>query len=222
MTTGLITPTARQMKQFKRFKEDAEQRVVFDKDGIQRLLANGGKFQSDYTSLLEKYLIADSRFNFLTSFNITVPKSYNHDTQLATFAEYAKKEKFYYYNEAVTDDNFFRVTNKLMPGETYGCKIFSIKERVSSKDCLSFLASQQALLVGAQGLSLVRQLKKSEFPIGKWTVSFDELDALWEDADGGRGVPYLSQHSDGDWNFNLGYFASDWNGNDCLLCLSRL
>ncbi|MDD5071974.1 MAG: hypothetical protein PHQ42_04555 [Patescibacteria group bacterium] len=226
MTTGLITPTEGQEKQLSRIVEDAVKRareqVVLDKDAMQRLLANGGKFQSDIIVLLAKHSIADNRFDLLTSFEITVPEGYDHKTQLATFASYAKKEKFYFYNEAITDDNFANATGILVPRKTYMVKIFGIKKRVSSEDCLVFLATQMAILVGAQGLSLVRQLKKDEFPVGKWTASFDKKDALWEDADGNRRVPCMDRHSDGDWGFDLGGFEHDWNGDYCLLCLCDL
>ncbi len=224
MTTGLITPTKGQKKQLDRIIEDAVGRVVFDKESMQRLLANGGKLQEDIVASLLRHSTADNRFELSSSFEITVPKSYDHATQLARFALYTKKEKFYYYNDAITDKNFAGVTAKLIPGKTYGVKIFGIKwgKVVTSDDCLAFLATQRAVLVGAQGISLVRQLKKDEFPVGKWTVSFDDKDALWEDADGNHRVPSMNLHSDGDWHFNLGFFESDWNGNDCLLCLCDL
>lgn len=220
MMTGSIT-TKGQEKQLKRIVEDtiesARKKVVLDKDAIQRLLGNGGKFQDDIIASLIKHSAADDRFGLLTSFEITVPKDYDHNTQLATFASYAKKERFYYYNEAITDKNFAKATQKLVPGKTYSVKIFGIKQRVSSEDCLMFLATQKAILVGAQGVSLVRQLKKDKFPVSRYTVSFDEKDALFV---GGRHrVPSVSRDSGGGWEFDLGCFESDWGSACCLLVL---
>jgi len=87
---------------------------------------------------------------------------------------------------------------------------------------MTFLASQRAILVGAQGLSLARQLKKKEFPVGKWTVSFDEKDSLWTDADGHHRVPSMDRNSGGDWDFRLSYFEYGWGGDFCLLCFCDL
>ncbi|MEK7097904.1 MAG: hypothetical protein AAB906_03590, partial [Patescibacteria group bacterium] len=193
MTTGSITKkvTSGQEKQWGRFVEDticeARKQVAIDKGAMQSLLGNGDKVRAGIIDLLIKHSASDDRFGLVTAFKLTVPKGYSHDTQLAIFASFAKNksEKFYYYNDNITDENFAKVTQKLVPGKTYGVKIFQIKSYVTSEDCLAFLASQRAILVGAQGLSLVRQLKKDQFPtIGKWTVSFDEKDALWADGDG--------------------------------------
>jgi hypothetical protein len=227
MTTGSITPTTEgQETQFERIVQDAirraRQKVPLDKDALQRLLGKGGAFQEDIIASLIKHSASDDRFGLLTSFDLTVPKGYNHDTQLATFASYAKKEKFYHYSEAIMDKNFSKATNKLVPGKTYGVKIFQIKARVTSEDCLAFLASQRAILVGAQGISLARQLKKEQFPVGKWTVSFDEKDALWTVDVGNHWVPHVDRCSGGDWNFDLGSFEIDWNDGCCLVCFCDL
>ena len=231
MKTGSTTPTTEgQEEQLKRVVEDAVRRarkkVVLDKDAMQRLLANGGRFRDDVIASLTKYSASDDRFGLLTSFELTVPKGYNHGTQLADFAEYAKKEeeRFRYYNGSITDANYAKATNKLIPGKTYGVKIFEIKkgEVVSSNDCLNLLFSQRAILVGAQGASLVRQLKKEEFPVGKWTASFDEKDALSTVDDGNHGVPFVLRYSDGGWEFDLGRFEVAWYGGKCLLCFCDL
>ncbi len=226
MTKGLITPTEGQEIQLDRIVADAVRRarkeVVLDKDAMQRLLANGGKFQDDVVTSLVKHSALDDRLALLNSFELTVPKGYNHGTQLATFAKYAKDEKFRYLNGEINDANYVKATNKLVPGKTYGVKIFQIKTRVTSEDNLAFLASQRAILVGAQGISLARQLKKNEFPVGKFTVSFDEKDALWEDSDGSHRVPGFYRLSGGDWEFSLGGFEYDWYDVHCLFCLCDL
>lgn len=150
MSTGSNTQTTEgQEKQLKRIIEDtvcrARKEVSVDKDAMQRLLGNGGKFQDDIVASLIKHSVADDRFGFLVSFEIAVPKSYDHGAQLATFAKYAKGEKFYYYNDAITDKNFARATNKLVPGRTYWAKIFGIRQRVSSEDCRENKGTHRAL-----------------------------------------------------------------------------
>ena len=161
------------------------------------------------------------RFPLLTTFQITIPEDYVHETQLAAFAK-ENREKFYSYNYGITDANYARVTNKLTPGKTYETKIFKITKRVTSEDCLAFLKTQKAILVDAQGISVVWRQAKEQFPKGKWTVSFDENDARWRDADDDRRVPSMVRDLDGDWLFALGCFESDWADDDCVLCLRDL
>ncbi len=164
---------------------------------------------------------ADPRFILSTTFQFTVPENYNHPTQLASF-EKENRKKFYFYNDNITDANCAKATNKLIPGKTYEAKIFGITKQVTSEDCLAFLKTQKAILVGAQGISIVWQQAKEQFPKGKWTVSFDEKDALWQDADGYHRVPRMDQLSVGDWCFVLGYFGDAWDDDYCFLCVRDL
>jgi len=163
-----------------------------------------------------------SRFSLLSSLQFTVPKDYNHPTQLASFAK-ENRRKFYFYNSKIKDRNFAKVTNKLVPGKTYEAKIFKITKRVTSEDCLAFRKkTQKAIFVGAQGISVVWQQAKEQFPKGKWTVSFDEKDAFWQDANGRRGVPRVGRNIGDGWFFDLGRFEGDLDDGDCLLCLFDL
>ena len=161
-----------------------------------------------------------SRFSLLSSLQFTVPKDYNHPTQLASFAKENRK-KFYFYNDNITDRNFAKVTNKLVPGKTYEAKIFKITKRVTSEDCLAFLKTQNAILVGAQGISVVWQQAKEQFP-KEWTVSFDEKDTFGQDIFSDHRVPYVSRRVDGGWRFGLGSFECNWQAGYCLLCLFDL
>lgn len=165
--------------------------------------------------------IADPHFALLNTFQFTVPENYDHATQLASFAK-ENREKFYFYNDDITDTNFAKATNKLTPGKTYEAKIFGITKQVASEDCLAFLKTQKAILVGAQGISVVWQQAKENFPKGKYTVSFDEKNALWRDAFGYYGVPYMYRCLDGGWVFSLGYFEDGWRGDYCVLCVRDL
>ncbi len=165
--------------------------------------------------------ITAPRFTLLTTFQLTVPENYNHQTQLASFAKENKK-KFYFYNDSITDGNYAKATNKLTPGKTYEVKIFGITKQMTSEDCLAFLKTQKAILVGAQGISVAWQQAKEQFPKEKWTVSFDEKEALWPDDVGYRRVPYVFRNSVGAWYFNLGYFEVDWYDVNCLLCVCDL
>lgn len=153
----------------------------------------------------------------------TVPDNYNHDTQVDDFAKKTRKLKStYYYNDELTSKNFSKATSKLVSGKTYGIKLFPILEAVESEDCLAFLKSNNAILVGAQGVTALQADQPDIFPTGKWTVSFDEKDALWKDADGYHRAPRVLRDSDGDWEFRLGYFERSWYSGHVLVCFCDL
>lgn len=160
----------------------------------------------------------DKRFKISKEFKIKIPKNYKHETQLATFSKKYKKQ-FYYFNEDITDENFSKVTDKLVAGKTYTVKIISILQKVSSEDCIRVLKKNNAIFGGAQVASITYQLKKNELPKGKFYLSFDEKNSLWEDADGNHRVPRLYHYDDGVFSFRLRYFERDWYGGSCLLAV---
>mgnify|MGYP001217575367 CR=1 FL=1 len=199
---------------------DAVRALGLSKDEAQEIISNGGTMQLEIKPILQKLAITDKRFGpTIREFEIKVPTDYKHSSQIDTFAKKAKKEKTtYYFNDDLTSKNFAKATNKLEPGKTYKVKIFPILSTVKSEDCTAFLRKQNAILVGGQGATLVYDLAKDQLPKGKWTVSFDEKDALWEDLDGSHGVPSVLAYSDGDFKFGLGYFEGGWVDGDYLLC----
>ena len=150
-----------------------------------------------------------------------MPEGYNHATHLDTFRK-AHEQEFYYYNPAITDKNYGNATTKLVPGRKFQVKVFQIKETVSSDDCLGFLKSQKAVLVGAQGASLAYEQRKDKLPVDRWSVSFDEKKTLWKDAGGYHRVPDVYRYSDGVFKFHLGSFVADWLDAHCLLCFCDL
>lgn len=199
---------------------DGLRKLDLSKEGAQEIISNGGTLQLELGKILQKLAIADDRFGpAIKEFELTVPADYSHTKQIDTFGEKTKKLKTtYYYNVAFTSANFAKATTTLEAGKTYKVKIFPINSNVSSEDCMTFLRKQNAIFVGGQGLSLAHELKADEFPIGKYTVSFDEKDSLWTDAGGYHWVPIVYRRSDGDWKFNLGFFEGAWDSDLCLLC----
>ncbi len=171
------------------------------------------------------------KFELLTTFQLTVPDGYNHSTRLTDFkAVYQpeveteeKKKQFYYYNENITDANFGKATIQLAPGRKFQVKIFGIKsgKSVSSEECLVKIKSENGLLVGAQGASLAYEQGKASLPKGKWSISFDEKDALWF-GDGDHRMPYVHAYSGGDFVFDLVSFGGFWSDGFCLLCFCDL
>jgi len=162
-------------------------------------------------------VVADKRFEQVSEFNVVVPEGYNHATRLTKFSNEHRKE-FNYWNDAITDENYSKATTKLVAGRMFKVKVFQVKKTVTSEDCLRFLKSQKAFLVGAQGASLAYEQGKNQLPINRWSVSFDEKKALWQDTDGNYRVPCVNRDSDGDFQFCLGYFEDVWNDDYCLLC----
>jgi hypothetical protein len=163
---------------------------------------------------------ADDRFKLVlvVSFDVIVPENYDHATRLDTFRE-VHEEEFYSYNDNIMDANFSEATVKLEPGRKLTVKVFQITEQVTSEKCLAFLKSQKAVLTGAQGASLVYEQAKNKLPKGKWHVSFDKKDVLWQDSDDYRRVPVVHASSGGGFDFLLGRFESNWGPAHCLLCL---
>lgn len=193
---------------------------------VQEILENQGKeLISEFETSLRKRVKAidcrDTPFELLDEFLLVVPKGFNHDNQLTSFAQRFRSE-FFDYNEAITDDNFNKVTTHLSSGQKLRVKIFGIRMRVSSVQCLDFLRSQKAIFVGTQGLALVYELYKEKFLKNRFTISFDEKEALWVDGEGHHQVSHISALQVGKvdtFKFCLVDFNLNRYDDSCLLCL---
>lgn len=150
---------------------------------------------------------------------ITVPDDYDHATALKTFGKKNRK-KFYYYKDAITDQNFPNPTRVLKPGDKLRVRAFKqvVGGSTTSEERMAFLATQKAVHVGAQGASLVWDQKRDQLPKGKWYCSFDEKGRLWQDADGRHWVPFVDAVSGGGFSFDLGRFEAVWRGDGAILC----
>lgn len=150
---------------------------------------------------------------------ITVPDDYDHATALAKFGKKNRK-KFYYYNEAITDENFPNPTRVLKPGDKLRVRAFKqiVGGTTTSEERMAFLATQKAIHTGAQGASLVWDQKRDQLPKGKWYASFDEKDRLWTGAVGSRRVPFVLAFSGGGFYFVLGSFERVWCDDGAFLC----
>ncbi len=153
----------------------------------------------------------------------TVPTNYNHKTQVDDFVAKIRKLKItYYYNNSLTSKNFSKATNKLVAGRTYGIKMFPILQAVQSEDCIAFLKLNNAILVGAQGLTALWLDQSNIFPIGKWVLSFDEKNSLLKDTNLDHRLPYINRFSDGCWEFGMGCFKSSQDSLSVLVCFCDL
>lgn len=153
---------------------------------------------------------------------ITVPEGYDHATWLAKFKE-RNKEKFYFYNDDIADQNFPKPSRILKPGDRLRVRAYQqlVSGTTTSEERMTYLIAQGAVVfTGAQGASLVFAQKRDQLPKGKWYASFDQKECLWEDAFGVHRVPHVNAYSDGDFNFDLGHFEAVWYVDNAFLGFS--
>lgn len=151
---------------------------------------------------------------------ITVPDDYNHTTCLAVFKK-KNREKFYDYNNSITDANFLNPTRILRPGDKLRLRAFKqvVPGTTTSEERMDFLHKQKGnVFVGAQGAAHAFEQKREQLPKGYWYAAFDEKDALWEDAVGYHRVPSVRASSDGFFEFDLGVFEDVWFDDDAFFC----
>ena len=79
--TEKITPAQR--KQIVRFVEDGIDAMNLQKDDAQRLIENGGKFQSELKKLVERFSITNQYESEVVSSNYTYPKEYKGPKPIA-------------------------------------------------------------------------------------------------------------------------------------------
>lgn len=113
----------------------------------------------------------------LAEFEIQVPFSYNFNTTIDSFVKnYSSKLVI---SEGFSDRNFSKSTNSLIPGKKYKVKIIPINDTISSENCINYIKSQNAILVNAQGLILIYQLKLNKMIFDSWILSFDNKSNLY-------------------------------------------
>ena len=91
---------------------------------------------------------------------ITVPDDYNHTTWLDSFRARYQNDKtklFYYYHDAITDENFPNPSRVLKPGDRFCVRVFKqiVPGTTTSEERKAFLAREKAVFTGAHGAALV-------------------------------------------------------------------
>ncbi len=117
--------------------------------------------------------------NFLVKVSGNLEFPYDSDFQINEFvqnAEYLDLLKT--IHPCFNSENFLETSNKMKEGEAYNVKIFPILTKVTATECFQFLKNKDAVLVGAQGLTLALEQKCKEMPLYTWIVSLDEAEAL--------------------------------------------
>src|SRR3990167_5050699 len=132
--------------------------LSLSKDEAGEIIKAGAKMQEQFRPILQRLPRVDERFGPpIQEFEFTIPSDYNHESQLDIFGKKTKPlSTTDHFNDDLTSNNFAKATNKLEPGKTYKVKIFPILIKVTSEDCISFLAKQNAILVGGQGVTLLQ------------------------------------------------------------------
>ncbi len=180
--------------------------------------------KSDLVGLIEgTHEITHKRFGkLIKELKITVPTSYDHDSQIDKFAQ--KAEQFpanlnYSCSLEYANGDFINENHRLIPGKTYNVKFFQILGKVTSRECIEFLEKQNAIFVGAHGLALMYDVCCHEIPYEKLTVSFDEKNSLLGDSQ--HKVPDMFRFNDF-YKFQAHPFWNDLTDNSCLLCFSLI
>lgn len=130
----------------------------------------------------------------------------------------------YMINPVFCGMNFSNPSRVLKPGDKLrveACRQI-VPGTTTSKERMAYLERCEGgnVYLGAQGIELVIEQKIGQLPRDYWYGSFDREENLPEDSGGRRRVPFVSVHSDGDWNRNLGYLGNDWTDDSAFFRLS--
>jgi len=191
------------------------------KESLDELAENKEVLENQNKQAEDASSIIDDRFELVTSFELKVPDDYDHASRLNTFFQNHEHE-LSGYDRRITDDNFAQVSTHLTPGQELLVKIFQINKQITHEECLSFLRQQKAILVGAQGASLVLEHNKENLPDDMCILSLDKVDTLYQDHEGDHCVPYLERCENNIWGFGLGYAEHDWHDDNCFLCFCEI
>lgn len=131
-------------------------------------------------------------------------------TKLSTLIN---KKKWYYKNSDITDANF-PAPEKI---ETENWKLIRMDKSFSSKEAIKRIKAEGCRPANIHELALFANNHPEEFFDGKWTGVL-AFGTNFKDSGGGHRVPGVLRYSDGDFEFDLGYFESDWDSGPCLLC----
>ena len=162
--------------------------------------------------------IANPYFVFEYYFFINIPEDYKHETQIEEFAS-ATYEHETLCNADVIDAHFSQVTDRFIPGQRYGVKIFMLRRRMTPEECFFFLKGQRdTQFVGAQGLAFTIRNYRHLLPLGLILLSLDEREHLFEDCDHDRMIPGAMRTRDGKIDFGLCKFDTTLTSEYGLIC----
>ena len=190
-------------------------RLDFTDEEVDLILSNPSLTEK-LIKTLEFLSFHDSRFGpSYCEFEFTVPENYDNDHQIDNFVANEKKSGCPIAEE-LNDENFKKVSHKLIPGKTYIGKFYPIFDIVSGKDCISFLKKRNAFLLGAQGLTFLSSLvDSSNLPQEKWIYSFDLEESLFFDGENYFAPAFFFNKM----NYILNNIEFNLDKGDCLFCV---
>lgn len=157
-------------------------------------------------------------FKKLLDLRVEVPKEWKYANAIDAFVKKFQSKTFK-VSPGITDDNFSSVTYGLLPGAKYRVRAFT-HIGATTEECLAFLAQNNALLVGPQGLALVAGLNGYELLMkhpNHTVVSFCEERACPSYADGTKVLGAMSETE-----FGFVAFHCTWPRNYVVLCITRI
>ncbi len=165
---------------------------------------------------------------------VIVPDTYNNDTSIDDYIMNVREEKkVCHLSIEFTSDNFNKVTDVLKGGFRYKVVLVPIIQPVSGQDCVNFMADNNYMFVGAQGLILAQGSDNGKFLTNNnWVASFDREHALYLGSTGlykvpvsynncGKGSGRLNSVIHGGLRLGLRPFQNSWRMGDYLLCYSE-
>lgn len=110
---------------------------------------------------------------------ITIPNTYNPDTQLDTFRKHFEDtEDFGYCWEGIKSENYPPATDILEPGERYPLKLIPLSGEVSLDTAIAFQRKNNALVTGIYGSTAMYMFKPELLPKRGFAISLDYSDNL--------------------------------------------
>jgi hypothetical protein len=137
-----------------------------------------------------------------SQFPFHVPVWYVSNLQLRLFLNFTarKHHKFTAVTPHITISNF-PVSHDLKPQEFYEVIIFQLQQEMFPAQAIQTIQHLGLILVGAPGLCLIRQMAKSELPVGQ-VFSLDTEPSLYQD-ELGKYLTRLVRQTDDTWQFLL-------------------
>lgn len=142
--------------------------------------------------------------------HLKVPDSYTHATRITDFKKVFTsrgKAPGGRYPSDLTDSKHSKVTTKARPGDVFDVLAFtSSSPELHMMECAEKLKERRGnVFLGAQGASLVLELKTQELIRRNMYISLDEASALpyCEGHFCGHGVSYIRNDGDYEWNFDV-------------------
>lgn len=188
-------------------------------------LAKNKKMMEDIRQVVvgEAFITLKEKFALLFDLGVvTIPRDYNHSTQLASFRKkYLGSVDFDY---DLTDENFQNPSRVLKPGDKFHVRVFKqIKPSITStEERMAFLDKQNAVYLGAQGVSIVFEQRQGGLPAGYRYYSFDRKSRLYKRPWGTCELPYIGISNHSHPRFSFTKFEEYRYEEDVLLCFCEV